>query len=917
MKGLLWVVVLLIVVKTYPPSVFFLALYLFFWVAKAIFKPQKRDGEQDQTSKASMKPINIGLSFGELADLLVFRRELARLKENEKIDRKTFRQLNLEVDQLEERFFRDHGVFPDNDLWNERKEAAWDLLNVYADTPLGPAPWRMAGDKDGDRSGADGKDDQVLAIVYTVQAAREAPDSPELGVQPDAPAQVSGPMAAATVRFSEPKIEFTPAAIAPPTPVAQNHQTVALPDPLQAVATAPLLQVADLPDQPELPAAALAGSPSAVYSRPDIENYAWQRHEPGPLEKAFATLSGWHALAAPFLLQNIGWFIGVFLFIAGSIFLVSYSTGYLKSLLVFLAFFLFTLFLLWGGYQLRRKRPDLTVSSDVVLILSLLMIPLTTATVTRLLISSETLLLKSVSVVLAAVEFGAFYVAAMLVSALMDRSLQGRLPKIFLALTFAQLLLTVLNAFPYWPLLALGQGVLLALLGIGIHRFVKDWLHSIFVDQRKIAYFSAGLLVYAALVTFVHLTYGSTRAIELPAGYYGPFLMIMCGLLFYVDAQFKQWTQANPTLSRFSFLIYGVSILALYWVAGQHAATVITLLLAMALYATVIWNYLTLTPLYLFLGCCFWLYQLTVLRLVPDAAYFLAALPGLAGLYGLAYWAGAQRRPAYLALIIYRVLYMLASGLTLWSLARSEPGTLAMTSAAASGMLFYVVLKSAPEHLFTRRDQLPETFDSARYRNLLDSPWFYLLPGLAAAAVYYAPPLSGLTSTTQFAFAVLPIVMVWGSQGLFLYAHQRAIGPVDSLERHFNAALLTFLAAALPVFSMNRPEQAFWFALAGVILLWFSLKLEVRGLFYLMLGCFGGAAVICKLTYFPWPTLGLTHMGLALGIWGLLKYLQFLDQLPSAAVKRRQAAIRASLRPSFKLLWRLPVNAKTGGEQDV
>lgn len=915
MNWLLWVAALLFVFKAYPLSIFFLVLYLFFWFAKN-FKLEAKNGESAQTS-ISVKSSKIGLSFGELADLLVLRRELERLRDAGKIDLEIFRQLSLEVNQLEEHFFKEHGVFPDNDLWNERKEVAWDLLNAYADSPLGPAPWRMPGDDRVDRSVEEAKGDKELAAIeYTDRTPEEKTKTHDLPVQPETPAEITRPKAAATAGFSEPKIELPLEAIEPSTADAPNDQTKALTAAFRTIAEEPLIPFTG-PDQIQSPAEAAVESAPTINSPPDIENYAWQRHEPGPLEKALKAISGWHALAAPFLVQNIGWFIGVFLFIAGSIFLVSYSTGYLKSLIVFLTFFLFTLFLLWGGYQLRRKRPDLAVSSDVVLILSLLMVPLTTATVTRLLISSETLLLKIVSGLLAAVEFGAFYFAATLVSALMDRSLQGRLPKIFLALTFAQLLLAMLNAFPYWPLLALSHGMLFMLLGIGIHRFVKDWLQSIFVDQRKIAYFAAGMLVYAALVSFVHLTYGAVSEIRLPSGYYGPFLIILCGLLFYVDAQFKQWTQANPTLSRFSFFVYGLSLVALYWVAENQIATVITLILAIALYALVIRNYLTLTPLYLFLGCCFWLYQLTVLRHVPNAAYFLTALPGLAGLYRLAYWASIQRRSAYLALIVYRVLYGLAILLTLWSLARSEPGILAMSSAAASGMLFYFALKSAPEYLFTERDRLPETLEHGRYRNLLDSAWFYLLPVLAAAAVYYAPPLTGLTGTTQFAFAALIIVGFWGAKGLLLYARQFATDRGETLERQFNAALLTFFAAALPVFWMSRPEQALWLGCAGLTMLWFSLKLEVRGLFYVMLGCSVGAAVICKLTYFPWPTIGLTHMLLASGLWGFLKYLQFLDQLPSAVLRREQSAIRSSLRPSFKLLWLLPVNAKTGDEQDA
>ena len=68
------------------------------------------------------------------------------------------------------------------------------------------------------------------------------------------------------------------------------------------------------------------------------------------------TISGWPALLAPFLLQNIGWFIGGLCFVAGSIFLVAYTTGFAKTLTSFAVLALYTLLLLCGGYQIRRRQ---------------------------------------------------------------------------------------------------------------------------------------------------------------------------------------------------------------------------------------------------------------------------------------------------------------------------------------------------------------------------------------------------------------------------------------------------------------------------------------------------------------------------------------------------------------------------------
>lgn len=87
--------------------------------------------------------------------------------------------------------------------------------------------------------------------------------------------------------------------------------------------------------------------------------------------------------------------------------------------------------------------------------------------------------------------------------------------------------------------------------------------------------------------------------------------MALCGLLFYVDTQLKQWTKYYVFLSRFSFAIYGSSILTLLLSANTLPARLITLLLAIGVYSMVVWQSLTLPPLYLLLGCLSWLYSLT------------------------------------------------------------------------------------------------------------------------------------------------------------------------------------------------------------------------------------------------------------------------------------------------------------------
>ena len=76
-------------------------------------------------------------------------------------------------------------------------------------------------------------------------------------------------------------------------------------------------------------------------------------------ERLVETVSGWPKLAAPFLVQNIGWFVGAFCFIAGTIFLVSYTTGFANALAVLGSLAVYTGLMLWAGFQMRERRPGL------------------------------------------------------------------------------------------------------------------------------------------------------------------------------------------------------------------------------------------------------------------------------------------------------------------------------------------------------------------------------------------------------------------------------------------------------------------------------------------------------------------------------------------------------------------------------
>ena len=135
----------------------------------------------------------------------------------------------------------------------------------------------------------------------------------------------------------------------------------------------------------------------------------WRPAQPGPIERALRAASGWPKLIAPFLAQNIGWFVGGFCFVAGALFLVANTSGFLNALVVWGSLIGATVFLIWAGYQFRRQRPELVAASSVLLTLGLMLGPLDLAVAVRLFAASGgEFLLISISVVLAALTLAGF-----------------------------------------------------------------------------------------------------------------------------------------------------------------------------------------------------------------------------------------------------------------------------------------------------------------------------------------------------------------------------------------------------------------------------------------------------------------------------------------------------------------------------
>jgi tetratricopeptide (TPR) repeat protein len=101
-----------------------------------------------------------------------------------------------------------------------------------------------------------------------------------------------------------------------------------------------------------------------------------------PIERLIDSASRWSSLLKPFLLDNVGWFIGTFLVIAGFVVLIVSFWGsiernpILMHSLVYFSLAIATAFFFSAAYFMRLRYPQLESSSNVLLVIVALLIPL-------------------------------------------------------------------------------------------------------------------------------------------------------------------------------------------------------------------------------------------------------------------------------------------------------------------------------------------------------------------------------------------------------------------------------------------------------------------------------------------------------------------------------------------------------------
>ncbi|PIE83583.1 MAG: hypothetical protein CSA09_01705 [Candidatus Contendobacter odensis] len=621
----------------------------------------------------------------------------------------------------------------------------------------------------------------------------------------------------------------------------------------------------------------------------------WRPAPPTAFEKALHTLSGWPKCIAPFLVQNIGWFIGGFCFITGALFLIVNTHGFVNALAVLGSLLAANAFLVWAGYQFRQQGDSLTIASNVLLALGMLLAPLVLALTVRLFDAGNGVMQLAGILILAGI-VAAFCWVAHLSSALIDQTLRGRYPWLLIVLAMIQLAAPLAVKVADWRVLAALHTILFSVLGYSLRLFSREWLRRLFVDRTFSSYYVAGLLVYTAAVSFIHLSWVWPQ--PLPTGYTAPFLMALCGVLFPVDAAFKEWVHRYSFLSRFSFFLYALSVVAMV-IAVQSGSTLVMLLtfgMGAVLYGWVTWQYRSLPPLYVLLVCVTGLYGIGILAFLPPATWALASFPGLAALLGLARRVGPRSRAIALQCLLS--FGVLLGGLVLWSLFCGSSGWLGLATAGMAAGLIYVAVRLARA--------LPDAqwrWDYADIATVL----------LAATAVACIPDDRWPAWSMPTAFGLLALAVLW----IVLGIHDRRQSATGRLVFISGALFNIVMALAAGRMSgsalLGQPEPIMLLVLSAALLLWLSLGLRWQSLFYAMLVVVGAAGILLKLGYFPGTNTGLVQFALVLALWSFLWWLSWRyvldDALPEIATDLSRHSrsvttlIRRPLEQVMVVLW--------------
>ncbi|SEH07092.1 hypothetical protein [Candidatus Venteria ishoeyi] len=660
------------------------------------------------------------------------------------------------------------------------------------------------------------------------------------------------------------------------------------------ISSAPAYKHIQVPTQPHVPTPARAvPTPARVVPTPAHGNEVKQ---PNRWQQLQNQSQRWLLnILLPFLWQNIGWFIGGFCLVSGSIFLVTYTSGYNKALAVLGVLLFYTALMFWGGYQIQRHYPKKYQTSQTLLILGILLIPLNFATATRLILLADGLMQGTLALVLSVLTLFGLGFAARLASGLMQRSLNQTHAPLFILLSSLQFGLPVLLLLPHWSSLMAAHVVLLAVLAYALWSFSTGWLYTLYEEKKQLAWYVVGTLVYSSVISFVHLTWSATQ--NLPNGYFGPFLMALCALLLYADLQIKAHIDKKIWLNSLSFVLYALPVVALLLallpdaqIASALLPLSLVLLLACLFYATLLWHSLSLPPLALLLTSFSALYAIWVLRFTPADTHFLLSLPGLAAILGL-YRVALKRQAESVARQIQHFLLGLIPVLVLWSLWQASPSWSSMLTPLSAVLALMLVLRIPLTSLST----LQKTSAAWRWKCYL--PLLFMVLTLA-----YTPVWTALWSQ-QFSAALLLLSTLWVLWAIKIRDLAQTICHSEVLV---NASLLSLSAATLLAFyHLDGGFTANLLMSGGALLLLLSLSFRSRFLLVSALLAWAVSAVLF-IQFYNIVTTGQSGFILAILLFMLLWWLERRQESQIMAVDLDN---KDTENWRLSLLWLLPLRA--------
>jgi len=566
---------------------------------------------------------------------------------------------------------------------------------------------------------------------------------------------------------------------------------------------------------------------------------------PTATEKLIGKISGWSSLTAPFLMQNIGWFIGGLSFLAGSVFLIANTQGFAKSLAVFSSLFLYSILLSWGGYKLRKKNPDLKASSHFLFILSTLLMPLTLAAGLQMLINATTVITFASGSVLCLLCIGVFYYFSRLAAGVIHAKFPPAYALWFIGLSSIQLTAPLTHAFPTLFVVMPIHLLILIALNSALLTFRRHWLLDLQEHRPYSAIFAAGSLLYAAFVSFAHI---QTTLPEhtLPDGYAGLLLILASGLLFYTDYLIKQHWRGVAWVNQYSFMCYAVSFLALF-LSWQTPYQFITSACAIGLFFQLAWQYRTWVPFYLASGLTLLGHYTLFLQPLAQTHYLLASLPLMALFYLLG---EAVKRSPELQKHVFYLLGLLTMSTAYFSQLAYNASFLGLSHLLLVTALVYLWIQSPVSWLAQQRTQISH----------------YYFPIHSILGLIYLP-LFASTWSGQHSLTGLLLCAVW----LILCLRHRRHQHRQHAEASVNTAIF-ILAASLLIGFVHWQDQPLALALlclcSATLFSIAAIGLHWQMPIYLTFVALAGFALLLKQWALPeyqsQSGAGLTLLGLAI-----------------------------------------------------